>query len=271
MITAVGRARHRLRHEHPWVLDDPYALSLVGPSWESVLASVETAFAGDVGEQATAGVCARTRFAEDRVNSGTNQYVILGAGLDSFAWRRPDLLRTVTLFEVDHPASQAWKRERAVALALPMSSKHVFTPVDFTEDDLLAELAKAGFRAALPTVFSLVGVTYYLDRNALEGTFDAVAACAAGTELVLTYAPPPEFMDEIGRAFFHGFAAAASAAGEPIQTLLAPDDLERLLDKHGFDIVDHPTPQDIAQRYFAGRSDALTPVTTERFVTARLR
>ena len=108
-------------------------------------------------------VCVRGRLAEDQLDAGAfTQYVILGAGLDSFAWRRPDLLRCLRVFEVDHPASQAWKRERVRDLALPLSDSQVFVAVDFEADPLPGALGAAGFDWARPAMFSWTGVAPYL-------------------------------------------------------------------------------------------------------------
>src|SRR5262245_36872405 len=120
MMTAIARGIHRERHARPWILDDPYALPLVGPAWPNLLAMYEAVFPPHLVEVSVSSVLARCRYAEDRLEEGGfSQYVLLGAGMDSLAWRRPDLLRQVTIFEVDHPATQVWKRERAAALSLP--------------------------------------------------------------------------------------------------------------------------------------------------------
>ena len=128
------------------MIDDPYALSLVGPSWKGLYKALCTVFPEPVREEAICGVAARSRYVEDVLAAGAfAQYVILGAGLDSFGWRRPDALRTLRVFEVDHPATQAWKRDRARVLALPRSDRHVFAPVDFETEKLDAGLASVGF------------------------------------------------------------------------------------------------------------------------------
>src|SRR5262249_39586542 len=132
MSTAVARATHRLWAEPPWIFDDPFALILVGAGWENFAAASRGLARSPVVRQGHAGVLVRSRYPEDRLTEGQySQYVILGAGLDSFAWRRPDLRGSLRVFEVDHPATQAWKHERIATLALPISEGHVFVPVDF--------------------------------------------------------------------------------------------------------------------------------------------
>src|SRR2546423_11144598 len=146
MLTAIGRGLHRERHERPWVIDDPYALPLVGPAWPQLLALYEAIVPPHLFALAIGAICVRSRYAEDRLEAdGFSQYVLLGAGMDSLAWRRPDLLRQLTIFEVDHPSTQAPKRERAALLGLPEHERHVFTPVDFQTEDLRQALNRAGF------------------------------------------------------------------------------------------------------------------------------
>lgn len=120
MSAAVARGTHRLWDKPPWIVDDPFALILVGPGWEEFATASRALASPEIFRRGHAGVQIRSRYAEDRLlEGGYGQYVILGAGLDAFAWRRPDLRGSVRVFEVDHPATQAWKRERAATLGLP--------------------------------------------------------------------------------------------------------------------------------------------------------
>ena len=129
LIAAVARGGLRLDEAWPWVLDDPLAQVLVGPGWPDLLEGARLRLTDPVLRQAGAFVCVRARYGEDRLLAGAFQrYVLLGAGLDSLAWRRPDLLKSVRIFEIDHPASQAWKRQRISELALPASAAHAFRP-----------------------------------------------------------------------------------------------------------------------------------------------
>ena len=171
MFAAVSRGLFRMEETPPWVLDDALALVLVGPVWQELRDQVNPLFPGQVARESRAAVCARSRYAEDRLAAGAfTQYVILGAGLDSFAWRRPDLLRSVRVFEVDHPASQAWKLERVGDLALPLSDSQVFVPVDFEAEPLRDALRAAGFDWGQPALFSWTGVAPYLTAQAIEST-----------------------------------------------------------------------------------------------------
>lgn len=269
MMAAEARGTHRLRDQPPWVLDDPFAYVLIGPGWEEIAAATQSFVRPELTRQGRAGVVARCRYAEDRVVSGPfGQYVILGAGLDSFAWRRPDLVRTLRVFEVDHPPTQAWKRERAAHLGLPSHDHHVFVPVDFEVQTLRDGLDAAGFDWSQPTVFSCVGVSMYLTGDSVEATLRTVAACPSGSEVVWSYNPAPEYLDDMGREFLEAVSRRVAAVGEPLRTFLSPADAEALMARCGLKVIDHPTADDLTSRYFAGRGDGLRPYTTERLLTA---
>ncbi len=169
MFAAVSRGLFRLETASPWVLDDVLALVLVGPVWQQLRERFDPLFPGPVRREARAAVCTRSRYAEDRLAAGAfGQYVILGAGLDSFAWRRPDLLGSLTVFEVDHPASQVWKLERVRDLGLPLSDSQVFVPADFEAEPVQDVLGAAGFDWAQPAMFCWTGVAPYLTAQAIE-------------------------------------------------------------------------------------------------------
>jgi methyltransferase (TIGR00027 family) len=198
------------------------------------------------------------------------QYVVLGAGLDSFAWRRPDVLETARLFEVDHPATQTLKRQKIDALGLPVHERHVFAPVNFEKETLREGLSRAGLDWSLPTFFSWLGVTPYLTHEAIEATLCIVASCASGSEVVFTYCPTEPFVDEIGREVRDVFSKMATEAGEPLTTYFAPDDIEVFVVRCGLEIADHPTRDQLAERYFSNRRDGLLPYTSERLLAGRV-
>ena len=186
MLAAVARGLLRLETAPPWVLDDAFALVLVGPVWQELREGPVSLFRAEVVREVFAGICTRSRYAEDRLAAGAfAQYVILGAGLDSFAWRRPDLLRSLRVFEVDHPASQAWKLERVSALALPLSDSQVFVPADFEAEPVQDALRTAGFDFGQRALFSWTGVAPYLTAQAIASTLRVVAGAAAGSELAV--------------------------------------------------------------------------------------
>jgi len=203
---AVARGAHRSYDQPPWVLDDPFALQLVGPQWAEIQAANEAALPKVALRQSRASVVARSRYTEDRlVSGGYRQYVILGAGLDSFAWRRADLIGWLRLFEVDRPASQAWKRARITELDLPVRDGHVFAAVDFETESLRDGLGRAGLDWSQPVFFSWLGVMIYLTAEAIDATLLSVSGCGSGSEIVLSY----DASDALCRA--RGYAAPCLA------------------------------------------------------------
>lgn len=268
-MTAIARGRHRLEDSPPWVLDDPFALPLAGPEWPQIFAEASALFRPQVLREARGFLVGRSRYSEDRLQAGSfHQYVILGAGLDSFAWRRPDALRSLRVFEVDHPAMQAWKRDRAAVLALPQDENHIFAPVDFELDTLRGSLEQVGFDWLQPTMFSWLGVVAYLTTDAIVATLRQISTCAPGSEIVLSYPPDPSFVDEIGLEFRQTLAPVAGSAGEPFETTTSPGEMEELMVGCGLKITEHLTRDDLHDRYFGGRPDGLTPYTNERLLVA---
>jgi methyltransferase (TIGR00027 family) len=271
IFAAVSRGLFRMEATPPWVLDDALALVLVGPVWQELHDQLNPLFPGQVARESRAAVCARSRYAEDRLAAGAfTQYVILGAGLDSFAWRRPDLLRSVRVFEVDHPASQAWKLERVGDLALPLSDSQVFVPVDFEAEPLPDALRAAGFDWGQPALFSWTGVAPYLTAQAIESTLRTTAGAALGSEVVFSYRAEESVLDGVGREFIRIYAPLAASVGEPLQPGWPVIEIERLISRCGLKVVDHPARADLERRYFAGRTDGLRPYNVETLVTARV-
>jgi methyltransferase (TIGR00027 family) len=271
MLTAIGRGLHREWHARPWVIDDPYALPLVGPAWPQLLALYDAIVPRHLFELAVGGICVRSRYAEDRLEAGGfSQYVLLGAGMDSLAWRRPDLLRETTVFEVDHPATQAWKRERAALLGLPENERQVFAPVDFEVEDLREALDRAGFDWGRPTLFNWLGVVMYLTREAIATTLRTLAGAAPGSGIVLTYLQAPGYLDEDSLVLFKIMEPLVAQVGEPFREGFAPAEFEALVRDCGHTVDENVTPEDLETRYFAGRKDDLRPYTLERILSTSL-
>lgn len=267
---AVARSAHRSCDQPPWVLDDPFALQLAGPRWAEIQSASEAAFPETALRQSRASVVARSRYAEDRlVSGGYRQYVILGAGLDSFAWHRADLIGWLRLFEVDHPASQAWKLGRIAELDLPVRDGHVFAPVDFETTPLWEGLTRAGLDWSQPAFFSWLGVIIYLTPEAITATLNTVSGCGTGSEIVLSYDAPDAFLDDTAREMVQIEARQVAATGEPYTTRMSPAQAETLIESAGLEVVEHLAPQALYDRYFAQRSDGLRPSTAERLIAAR--
>jgi methyltransferase (TIGR00027 family) len=256
--TAAARALHR-EEPPPWVLDDQLALALAGDEGASITRSMRDELSAEDLLTFSRWMCVRARLAEDVVEravaAGTGQYAILGAGLDSFAYRRPDLLGRLRVFEVDHPASQAWKRERLADLGVDLPASLVFAPVDFETQTLRAGLETAGFDFAAGAVFSWLGVTMYLTLAAIEATLETVAACPPGSRIVLTYNLPLSALDGQGRAIGSRMSRSAGDVGEPWLSFFTPAEAEALLRRYGFAKVDHFGPAEAIRTYFAGRPD----------------
>ncbi|MEU6748481.1 class I SAM-dependent methyltransferase [Spirillospora sp. NPDC046719] len=271
MFAAVSRGLFRLETASPWVLDDVLALVLVGPVWRELRDRFDPVFPGPVRRESRTAVCTRSRYAEDRLAAGAfTQYVILGAGLDSFAWRRPDLLGSLTVFEVDHPASQAWKLQRVTELGLPLSDSQVFVPVDFEAQPVRDVLGAAGFDWARPAMFCWTGVAPYLTAQAIESMLRTIAAAAPGSEVVFSYRAEDCVLDDVGTQFARIYTPIAASAGEPLQPGWPVIEIERLISRCGLKVVDHPARADLQQRYFADRTDGLLPYTFETLVAARV-
>lgn len=257
-MTAVARGLHR-EEEPPWVLDDHLALGLAGDEGVSLAQKLRDELRADDLLTFTRWMSVRSRLTEDvverAVDEGIGQYAILGAGLDSFAYRRPDLLTRLRVFEVDHPASQAWKRERLAELGVRLPTGLVFAPVDFESQALHGGLVAAGFDFAAGAVFSWIGVTMYLTLAAIEATLETAAACPPGSRIVLTYNPPPSALD--GQAIsMHGtMSRVVGEMGEPWISLFTPEEAEALLQRCGFGEVAHFGPAEAIRTYFEGRTD----------------
>jgi methyltransferase (TIGR00027 family) len=222
-----------------------------------------------------ARVCAyfalRHRFAEDRLEHalerGIRQVVLLGAGLDSLALRRPSLAREVMLVEVDHPDSQRWKRSRLEELGL--STPHVrYVSVDFGKETLPDRLASAGVVLDRRTWFSWLGVTQYIDRGAIDATLGFVAERPPGSEVVFDFIVRDELLDAGERAFSDAAAKASAARGEPWVSLFDPRALEAHLAELGFSRVERLTPELAASRYYAQQPAEVTPLEAWQVVAA---
>jgi methyltransferase (TIGR00027 family) len=211
-----------------------------------------------------ASILARARFIEDLVAeqaaTGIRQYVILGAGLDTFVQRRPELASRLTVFEVDQPGPQAWKRRRLIELGFGIPSFLRLVPVDFEIGDKWWErLQEAGFDAAQPAIVASTGVSMYLTVDAIAATLRRVASLAAGSKLVMSFLLPIELADPEIRAGIERAAEGARANGTPFISFFRPAEMVALAREAGFRDVQHVSSAALAERYFAGRTDGLRP------------
>lgn len=253
------RAAHQL-FDHPTVFDDPVALKIIGPDSAERVRQGH----GESSRFATAMrafMAVRSRYAEDQlaqaVQHGVKQYVVLGAGLDTFAYRNPHANTGLRVFEVDHPATQEWKRELLRGQGIAIPDLATFAPVDFESQTLANGLREAGFTASKPAFFSWLGVTMYLERETVMRTFRFIASCGRGSGVAFDYAVPPESLDWMGRLAFNALSVRVSAAGEPFRSFFSPADLTRELQRMGFGRVEDLGSEEINARYFPARGDGL--------------
>ena len=270
---AVRRATHQLL-DRPRVLDDPIALPILGDEMAAALRNDPAAEdRGPFDKFLRAFMVARARFAEDHVQAarerGVAQYVILGAGLDTFAYRQRPGDPPVRLWEVDHPVTQAWKRERLLDARIPVPSNVRYVPVDFERDALPSALERAGFDRGAGAAFSWLGVTMYLTESAIDATLAFIASvCGPAGGVAFDYAMDPELLTPAQRAVVDALAARVAAAGEPWRTTFSPEGLAVGLARLGFGQIEDAGGDELNARYFAGRSDGLRVGGAARIVWA---
>jgi len=231
-----------------------------------------------IGRRLRASVVARSRWAEDcvaaAVAAGVRQLVVLGAGLDSFAYRNPFPASALHVFEMDHPATQAWKRERLRAAGLEPPASLTFVPIDFERRTPADALATGGFDTGVPAIVSWLGVTVYLTRDVVLRTLAWVGSLAPGSSIAFTYVArsgePREAAGAVGAETVATLAARAAAAGEPWITYFDPAELAGELTRVGLALVEDLSPDDATARYFAGRSDRLHPGGSSHLALARV-
>jgi methyltransferase (TIGR00027 family) len=260
---AVRRAVHQLV-DIPHVFDDPLALRILDPEDAApflieCMAAYLPAF-----RCARAFIAARSRYAEDQLArataSGTSQYVILGAGLDTFAYRNPYPDRNLRIFEVDHPDTQAWKLRRLARAAISVPSSVRFVPIDFERQKLDVELEKAGLRLGEPAFFSCLGVTPYLTKAAGMAMFTAIHALCSDNAVAFDYAAPRRNLSDWEKIAFDVLSDDVDRTGEPFRGFFGPEALVKDLTAIGFHEVDSPTTEQLNALYFRGRLDGLTLV-----------
>jgi methyltransferase (TIGR00027 family) len=254
---AIRRAAHQLLDE-PRVLDDPLALRIIGADAAAALrsdAKENHAFA----RAFRAFMAARSRFAEDElaraVERGVTQYVILGAGLDTFAYRNPH--PGLRVLEIDHPATQAWKREQLQAAGIPIPPSLTFVPVDFEHQTLASVLARSGLNTNAPAFFSWLGVTPYLTREACMTTLTVVARMPAGSGVVFDFAIDRALLNPGQRQALDALSARVARYGEPFQLFFDPVKLQHELKTLGFHRTEFLQSAQINARYFKDRPDGL--------------
>lgn len=243
LATAYARAYHQIA-DRPRILTDPLAAHLLDVTADELSELVEPTEdrpgSGAIYRPRRLFFAARARFAEDRVAAaaaaGVRQVVILGAGLDTFAYRNPH--PDLRVFEVDHPATQTWKRQRLAAAGIDRPETSTFVPVDFENQALATELESAGFIRADPAIFVWLGVVFYLTPDTARATLEYIADQARPAEVIFDYLHPAGTDED--RAQLRERANRSAAAGEPWFSYFTPDDIAAQLRSLGLtDIEDH--------------------------------
>lgn len=267
---ALWRALHVLTDPPPHVFEDTIGLALAAPpdGWQQ--RPDMSAFTRPF----RASIVARARFVEDLVAEqaarGVAQYVILGAGLDTFAQRKPELASGLHVFEVDQPATQAWKRQRLADLGYGIPPHLHLVPVDFEAGQRLwAELGHAGFEARKPAVVASTGVSMYLTEEANAAALREIAVLAPGSTLVMSFMLPIEMNEAEMRPGIEAAARGAAAYGTPWLSFFTPDEMIALAREAGFREARHVSAAALNERYFAGRPDGLRlPLNSEELLVA---
>ncbi|HEX3946821.1 MAG TPA: class I SAM-dependent methyltransferase [Acidimicrobiales bacterium] len=267
---ALWRAMHVLVDQPPHVLVDEIGLQLAAPpeGWRD---------RGDMHPEGTApfraAIVARARFIEDLVTEqagrGVAQYVILGAGLDTFAQRRPEIGSRLRVFEVDQPGPQAWKRQRLIEVGYGIPEWLRLIPVDFEAGGSWWEgLARAGFDPLRPAVVVSTGVSMYLTKETNAATLGQLAGLAPSSTLAMTFLLPAELLDGPDRAGLEMATRGAQASGTPFISFYSPDEMLALARESGFTDARHVSGPMLAERYFADRPDGLRPSNGEDLLVA---
>ena len=280
------RAAHVLLDNEPKILRDDLALGLRGVENEAALRAVLSGLQAEIAQKTTpefahtlsratrALMAWRSRYVEDELEEalqrGVAQYVILGAGLDSFAYRRRDLAGVVRVFEVDHPATQHWKRARLHTLGVEIPSNVTFVPIDFEQQTLREGLRAGGYRMEEPGVFSWLGVTAYLTEDAILSTLRDVASLAAGTEIIFQYEELESQLDAESQRIVAVTKTFVAARGEPWLSFFDPANLRARVQELGFAEVGDFRPEDANARYFAGRRDELRAFPASHLMKAQV-
>jgi methyltransferase (TIGR00027 family) len=255
--TALAAAAHRAAHqilEGGQIFSDPLAVRILGRDAESIAREAE---AEPWRRRMRLFIAVRTRFAEDAlaaaVEGGVRQLVVLGAGLDTYAYRSPFGSR-LRIFEVDHPATQEWKRQRLKEAAIPLPRALTFASVDLERETLAEGLSTAGFDRQLPAFFTWLGVVPYLTASAMWGTLEFIASLPGGTQVVFDYANPPESLPPEMRLEHDRRAAKVAGLGEPWKNYWQSGDLHAGLRARGLTEIVDLGPPEIGMRYFPQRS-----------------
>ena len=259
--TAYMRAVHQLFDAQPRILDDPFALSLLAPAAQQQISNPAYRYRTTETRALRSHIVLRSRFAEDRlaaaVRRGISQYIILGAGFDTFALRQPSWAQTLKIIEVDHPGTQAEKLSRLAASGISMPQNAHFANIDFEHESLRDGLLRYHVLLNEPAFFSWLGVTMYLNEDAIDAVLRSVASFPAGSEIVLTFAQlsEPELNSSNNSPSL--LASLVASVGEPFLSFFEPDAIETKLRNSGFPKVEFLSSAEAETLYFRHRPNDL--------------
>ena len=264
---ALWRALHIQVDAMPHILEDRIGLQLTAPPDDWQLRPDMT-----FTKRLRASIVARARFIEDLVieqsKKGIAQYVILGAGLDTFAQRRPDIASKLQVYEIDQPDTSAWKQHRLIELEFGVPAYLHFVPVDFEASSWWDELLKAGFDRHKSAVVACAGVSLYLSKDAIISTLRKMSSLPSGSKLAMTFYLPIDLLDEEDKPMQKIADEGARAAGTPFVSFFAHDEILALAHEAGLKDVKTISTKDMEQSYFANRADKLLPASGEVFLLA---
>jgi methyltransferase (TIGR00027 family) len=256
LSVALRRAAHQI-YDSPVVFDDPIAVGILGETYAEQLRRTPLRPDRPFSTALRAFLVARSRYAEDNlrqaVSSGVEQYVLLGAGLDTFGYRNP--FTQLRVFEVDHPATQQWKRELLQRNHIAIPDSIAFTPVDFERQSLAEQLGFAGFNSEAPAFFAWLGVVPYLTLEAFRSTVSFISVQRPGSGLTLDYGQPRSALPPLEQMAHDSLASRVEKAGEPFQLFFTPPEIAAELSR--FQSIEDLGAAEINARYFSGRSDEL--------------
>lgn len=261
--TAFGVARRRAAHQVfdqlPLVLNDPIAVRILGSQTAASLTAEPEKHNSPFDRAVRAFMVARSRYAEDQlptaIAAGSEQYVILGAGLDTFAYRNP--YNRLKVFETDHPATQEWKRYLLAQALIEIPPSLSFVPIDFEKQSLAEALAQSTFDFARPAFFSWLGVTPYLTLEAFRATIHAIASMPKASGVTFEYVLNRSLLSFREKMAFDQIAERVAQAGEPFQLFFSPDEMQQELRRAGFNRIEELATDEINSRYFRDRRDGL--------------
>lgn len=276
---AAFRANHTLRAQSP-VFSDPYAVELISPRWRALVRNpllnrLVMRRVMDRLSPIVAQVVGRSRYAEEQlaaaVERGVGQYVIVGAGLDTFALRRADLAGKLRVYEVDHPATQGAKRDRLEQRGKSLPRNLEFVAVNFEAEDIAQGLKRSSYERVAPAFFSWLGTTHYLQPETTLATLKSIAGIAApGSEIVFDYSLPQEMLPAEISAAAQRLRAYTARQGEPMIGGLEPKKLHGAMRRLGYEIIEDVNGEELGRRYFMHRADGLRPTRVSRLMHARV-